>query len=68
MFKRLLLLLMPIFLIGCASVPEMFKGHLAISLGKKCDVTDNGVLITSYVWFYDGRDILDASKDLCIVK
>ena len=37
----------------------------ALSFGKKCAVTENGQVTYSYVWLYDKKTGLKATKEEC---
>tara|TARA_R100000908_G_C3738930_1_gene135969 strand:+ start:124 stop:327 length:204 start_codon:yes stop_codon:yes gene_type:complete len=61
-----LLALCFIFISGCSTVPG-YPTNIAIKVGKKCQLTNNDILFTSWVWFYDARDpeSLTATKEAC---
>ena len=58
-------ILMVLFLLlsGCAVNTHPIVDW--ISFGKKCITNDDGVTVTSYLWFYNRKQGLDASKNDC---
>jgi uncharacterized protein YceK len=57
----ILFLFASIILVGCSSIPENPK----LSFGKKCEVSEDGTVVSSHVWVYDGETGLTASKESC---
>jgi|TARA_R110000824_G_scaffold98131_3_gene234243 hypothetical protein len=39
-----------------------------ISFGKKCMETYKGTIVSSYVWFYNRRQGLEATKEECNIN
>jgi len=61
MVKLILIPLMTIAIVGCSQIPK----EPAISFGKKCDVTEDGTLISSSVWIYNKDAGLRATEEAC---
>ena len=59
MVKLILIPRMTIDIVGCSQIPK----EPAISFGKKCDVTEDGTLISSSVWIYSKAEGLKASEE-----
>ena len=55
-----------LFLASCSSIPG-YPTNIAIKIGERCELVNNDILFTSWVWFYDARDpkSLTASKEAC---
>ena len=55
-----------LFLASCSSIPG-YPTSIAIKLGKKCELTSDNILISSWIWFYDAKDpeSLTATKEVC---
>ena len=53
--------LMAITIVGCSQIPN----NPAIAFGKKCDVTEDGTLISSSVWIYNKDAGLRATEEAC---
>ena len=64
MLKWIKIPLIAVVLDGCSQIPK----NPAISLGKKCDVTDSGTIVSSSVWFYDKKEGLKATAEACPKK
>jgi uncharacterized lipoprotein YajG len=60
MKKTLITLTALVLLAGC-SIPK----SPAISLGKKCSVSENGQIAYSYLWIYNKSEGLEANKETC---
>ena len=61
MKKAILLVATAILFAGCSIVPTDPR----MSLGKKCNVDENGTAVSSYVWIYGKEGGLSASKEMC---
>ena len=64
MLKWIMIPLMAVVIAGCSQIPK----NPAISLGKKCDVTDSGTIVSCSVWFYDKKEGLKATAEACPKK
>ena len=55
-----------LFLASCSSIPG-YPTSIAIKIGERCQLVNNDILFTSWVWFYDARDpeSLTATKESC---
>ena len=64
--KYILLGLCFLFVVGCSSIPG-YPTNIAIKIGKKCELVNNEILYTSWIWFYDAKDpeSLTATKEAC---
>tara|TARA_B100000963_G_scaffold354852_1_gene372077 strand:- start:503 stop:697 length:195 start_codon:yes stop_codon:yes gene_type:complete len=56
-----LILATAVLVAGCSIVPKDPR----MSLGKKCNVDDDGTTVSSYVWIYGKEGGLSASKEMC---
>lgn len=61
MVKLILIPLMAIAIVGCSQIPK----EPAISFGKKCEVTENGTIVSSSVWIYSEEHGLRATEEAC---
>ena len=60
----ILFLFASIILVGCSSIPDNPK----LSFGKKCEVSQDGTVVTSHIWIYDKTQDLTASKESCNIE
>ena len=49
---------------GCSQIPK----EPALAFGKKCEVTENGTIVSSSVWIYSKAEGLKASEEACPKK
>ena len=61
MLKWIMIPLMAIAIVGCSQIPK----EPAISFGKKCEVTENGTIVSSSVWIYSEEHGLRATEEAC---
>ncbi|SVD96550.1 uncharacterized protein METZ01_LOCUS449404 [marine metagenome] len=55
---------MAIAIVGCSQIPK----EPALAFGKKCEVTENGTVVSSSVWIYSKEDGLKATEEACPKK
>jgi len=61
MLKWIMIPLMAIAIVGCSQIPK----EPALAFGKKCEVTENGTVVSSSVWIYSKEDGLKATEEAC---
>ena len=61
MLNWIMIPLMAIAIVGCSQIPK----EPAISFGKKCEVTENGTIVSSSVWIYSEEHGLRATEEAC---
>ena len=61
MLKWIMIPLMTIAIVGCSQIPK----EPALAFGKKCEVTENGTVVSSSVWIYRKEDGLKATEEAC---
>jgi len=59
--KKIIVALSTLFLISACSISDP-----RLSFGKKCEVNEDNITY-SYIWFYDKKTGLPATKDQCVV-
>ena len=55
---------MAVIIAGCSHIPK----EPALAFGKKCEVTENGTVVSSSVWIYSKEDGLKATEEACPKK